>query len=134
METPASLPAPVPARRPGRRTVALWLVLTLMLLSGGLASLVVSAGAADEPSSFDFTWSIGDRYGLDSDADGIVDNPDGLKDLAKDKAWIQDPTYTLSFDTCASPAVVARGSASTTYTLTLRQGGEVSVSYAARPP
>ena len=57
------------------------------------------AGAADDPAAFDFDWSIGDRYGLDADGDGIVDNPDGINDLATDKTWIQNPTYALTFDT-----------------------------------
>ena len=118
METTAtsSTSADRPARR--RRTKVLALVVGLIVAAiAGLATAALAVGPPD--GTLRYTWSIGDRYGLDQDKDGIVDDHDGTRDLAGDKAFIQTPSYDLTFDTCASPAVTERGSLITGYVLTL---------------
>ncbi|WP_421120939.1 hypothetical protein ACE2AJ_06535 [Aquihabitans daechungensis] len=77
------------------------------------------AGRGAPQGTLRYEWSIGDRYGIDANSDGIVDNPDGITDLAKDKAFIQSPTYQLTFDSCASTAVTERASLNPSFTLTL---------------
>ncbi|MCU1357899.1 MAG: hypothetical protein JWM89_3317, partial [Acidimicrobiales bacterium] len=84
---------------------------------GGLATVALAEGPPS--GTLRYTWSIGDRYGLDTNKDGVVDDHDGIADIAGDKAFIQTPTYTLTFDNCASPAVTERSSVITGYVLTL---------------
>ncbi|HEX2576982.1 MAG TPA: SGNH/GDSL hydrolase family protein, partial [Aquihabitans sp.] len=106
------------ARGRRRRKLIAWFAGSLVVLLGGLFATAVYAVGPPE-GTLRYQWSIGERYGLDADADGIIDNPDGLKDLAKDQAWIQSPTYALTFDVCSSPAVTERASLNPTFTLTL---------------
>ncbi|MGN6696388.1 MAG: hypothetical protein ACTHN0_19575, partial [Aquihabitans sp.] len=119
MDTTAiSNPAPSDAPKRRRRVKLLALVAGVILVALGVGATAALAVGPDR-GTLRYEWSIGDRYGLDADNDGIVDNPDGLKDLAKDKAWIQNPTYQLTFDSCASPAVTERSALNPSFTLTL---------------
>ncbi|WP_426573856.1 Ig-like domain repeat protein [Aquihabitans sp. McL0605] len=119
METTA---IPTDASSPGstrrRRITITALIAGIVLIAiGGAATAALAVGPPD--GTLRYTWSIGDRYGLDADSDGIVDDHDGITDLAKDKAFIQTPTYQLTFDSCASPAVTDRTSVITGFTVTL---------------
>lgn len=111
-----STPSDAPKRR--RRVKLLALVAGVILVALGVGATAALAVGPDR-GTLRYEWSIGDRYGIDADNDGIVDNPDGIKDLAKDKAWIQNPTYQLSFDSCSSPAVTERSALNPSFTLTL---------------
>ena len=111
-------PAPSDAPKRRRRVKLLALVAGVILVALGVGATAALAVGPDR-GTLRYEWSIGDRYGLDADNDGIVDNPDGLKDLAKDKAWIQNPTYQLTFDSCSSPAVTERSALNPSFTLTL---------------
>lgn len=99
--------------------------ITIAAVAGGIVMMAISAlatialAAGPPEGTLRFEWSLGARYGLDANNDGIVDNHDGVTDLAGDKAFIQNPTYNLNFDTCSSPAVTERGSLVTGFSVTL---------------
>jgi Ca2+-binding RTX toxin-like protein/nitrogen fixation protein FixH len=105
-----------PKRR--RRTKLIALIAGIILVAiGGAATVALALGP--DRGTLRYEWSIGDRYGLDADNDGIVDDHDGTRDLAGDKAFIQNPTYQLTFDSCSSTAVTERSSLNPSFTLTL---------------
>ena len=78
-----------PKRR--RRTKLIALIAGIILVAiGGAATVALALGP--DRGTLRYEWSIGDRYGLDADNDGILDDHDGTRDLDGDKAFIQNPT------------------------------------------
>ncbi|HEV7720793.1 MAG TPA: hypothetical protein VGO60_05895, partial [Iamia sp.] len=114
METTAPTPT-APTRRRWRR-YTLWALALVIAGVGGLATYALAAGPPK--GTLDWDWSLAERYGRDADGDGIVDNPDGVKDLAADKRWIQEGVNTLTIDTCDSRAVTERQGLTFELTLT----------------
>ena len=51
----------------------------------------------DERPEASFTWTMPERFGMDRDGDGLVDERD-------DEAYVTPPVWTVQFDGCASTA------------------------------
>src|SRR2546421_5519874 len=86
------------------------LVGLVLALAGG--ARVLAAGGSSVSGPLTFTWSMADRFGLDADHDGRIDEDNST-------TYANPTSYRTTFDACASPAATSAGaSASFRWTFT----------------
>src|SRR4051812_18463251 len=87
-------------------------LLGLMAALAGGARVMAAVGGSSVQGPLTFNWSMAERFGMDADGDGLIDESTA-------STYVNPSSYKASFDACSSPAATSAGAnADFTWTFT----------------